>query len=142
MSSVCCEYLGERPLEGFVWTCMQGLGEDVLADVLRCSRPSYVVTLQTPNARRNLPGGHFWLAQGVDGGPLAMPIAAARAAIIQLPAVTIDVPAGSTKAGGPSFCRNEERASRVKLKSQLWGTWQGLCGHRPPGHVLVLLCCA
>ena len=84
-------------------TCMQGLGEDVLADVLRCSRPSHVVTLQTPNARRNLLGGQFWLAQGADSGPLAVPAAAAQAAVVQLPAVTSEGPIGSIKAGEGSL---------------------------------------
>ena len=62
-----------------------------------------MVSLQTPNARRNQPGGHFWLAQGTDSGPLAMPAATARAAIIQLPAVTSDVPASSAKSSGLSL---------------------------------------
>ena len=75
----------------------------MLADALRCSRPSHVVTLQTPNARRNLSGGQFWLAQGADSGPLAMLAAAAQAAVIQLPAVTSEGPIGSIKAGEGSL---------------------------------------
>lgn len=78
---------------------MQGLGEDVLADVLRMCRPSHVVTLQTPNLRRNLPAGQFWLLPDDDSGPLAAPVAAAQAAIVQLPAVASQSPAGSITTG-------------------------------------------
>ncbi|CAL5222401.1 g4760 [Coccomyxa viridis] len=101
---------GSVPL--IVNTCgwIKGLGEDVLADVLRCSRPSHVVTLRTPNVRRNLPGGQFWLAQGGDIGPLAVPAAAAQAAVIQLPAVTSDGPIGSIKAGPKKLTANQARS--------------------------------
>lgn len=79
---------------------MQGLGEDVLADVLRCTRPSHVVMLQTPTPRRNVPQGQFWLTEDSAAGPLAPPAAAQQeAAVIQLPAVQSQGPAGSTPAG-------------------------------------------
>lgn len=81
---------------------MQGLGEDVLADVLRCSRPSHVIMLQTPNACRNVPLGRFWLAGDDAIGPLAAPGAAQQAAIIQLPAVPHQGPLGSMPAGAYS----------------------------------------
>ena len=83
---------------------MQGLGEDVLADILRCSRPSHVVTMQTPNARRNVPDGCFWAAPGEGNGPLAAPAAAAQAAITQLPAVASEGPLGATRLGELSLC--------------------------------------
>ena len=83
---------------------MQGLGEDVLADVLRCTRPSHVVTLQTPAPRRNVPQGQFWLTDHSAAGPLAPPAVAQHAAVIQLPAVQSQGPAGSTPAGVRKQC--------------------------------------
>lgn len=80
---------------------MQGLGEDVLEDVLRCSRPGHLIMLQTPNARRNVPPGQFWLAGDDDGGgALALPAGAQLASIVQLPAVASQGSLGSATAGG------------------------------------------
>ena len=83
---------------------MQGLGEDVLADVLRCTRPSHVVTLQTPNPRRNVPQGQFWLTKDSAAGPLAASPVAQQATVIQLPAVQSQAPVGSTPAGVRKHC--------------------------------------
>ena len=101
---------------------MQGLGEDVLGGVLRCSRPSHVIMLQTPNARRNVPPGRFWLAGGDDGGgALALPAGAQLASIVQLPAVASQTPLGSATAGGihavpqSAFCVAKDVGSHVGL---------------------------
>ena len=83
---------------------MQGLGEDVLADVLRCTRPSHVVTLQTPTPRRNVPQGLFWLTEDSAAGPLAASPVAQQATVIGLPAVQSQAPVGSTPAGVRKQC--------------------------------------
>ena len=83
---------------------LQGLGEDVLADVLRCIRPSHVVTLQTPTPRRNVPEGHFWLKEDSTAGPMAAPSAVQQATVIQLPAVQSQAPVGSVPAGVSKQC--------------------------------------
>ena len=68
--------------------------------MLRCTRPSHVVMLQTPTPRRNVPQGQFWLTEDSAAGPLAPPAAAQQeATVIQLPAVQSQGPAGSTPAG-------------------------------------------
>ena len=97
---------------------MQGLGEDVLADVLRACRPSHVVTLQTPNLRRNLPAGHFWLLPDDDSGPLAAPVAAAQAAIVQLPAVAPQSPAGSIATGEQDCPLRQDLPQFSRLKTE------------------------
>ena len=109
---------------------MQGLGEDVLGDVLRCSRPGHVIMLQTPNARRNVPPGRFWLAGDGDvGGALALPAGAQLASIVQLPAVESQAPLGSATAGGihaapqPALCVAKDVGLHVCLSisaSNLW----------------------
>ena len=101
---------------------MQGLGEDVLGDVLRCSRPGHVIMLQTPNAGRNVPPGRFWLAGDDDGGgALALPAGAQLASIVQLPAVESQAPLGSATAGGihaapqPALCVAKDAGSHVSV---------------------------
>ena len=83
---------------------MQGLGEDVLAEVLCYTRPNHVVTLQTPTPRRNVPQGLFWLEEDGAAGPLAAPAVAQQATVIQLPAVQSQAPVGSTPAGVRQQC--------------------------------------
>ena len=73
--------------------------------MLRCTRPSHVVTLQTPTSRRNVPQGQFWLKEDDVAGPLAPPAAVQQAAaVIQLPAVQSQAPVGSTTAGVRKSC--------------------------------------
>lgn len=61
---------------------MQGLGFDLLADLLQNAGPSHVVLLQTANPRRNLPAEIFWAPVG---GPAQMP--APAYVLLQLQAV-------------------------------------------------------
>ncbi len=64
------------------WGYAQGLGLDLLADLLQTAQPSHVVLLQTANARRNLPAEPFWAA---GDGPGQVP--APASIILQLQAV-------------------------------------------------------
>ena len=98
---------------------MQGLGEDVLADVFRACRPSHVVTLQTPNLRRNLPAGHFWLLPDDDSGALAAPVAAAQAVIVQLPAVASQSPAGSITTGEQDCPLRQDLTHIFRLRDRM-----------------------
>lgn len=52
---------------------MQGLGFEVLAQVLESLSPSHVMQLTTPNPNNNLPPDRWWLPEGLppqQGDPL------------------------------------------------------------------------
>ena len=64
------------------WCRPQGLGFDVLAQVLRCVGPTHLVQLRAANQNRNLPTGAFWLPEESREGQQQAPV------IYQVPANT------------------------------------------------------
>lgn len=65
---------------------VQGLGLDILVELLQALQPSHVLQLQSPNAKRNLPGGAFWLRetrlpQQQQGAPVVYQLASLKGSI-------------------------------------------------------------
>ena len=71
------------PSHGRALLTLQGLGQDLLAEILQAASPQHVIMLQMPNARRNLPPEPFWV---LPGPPSALQ-QAQQPRIVQLPAL-------------------------------------------------------
>ena len=87
---------------------LQGLGFDVLAEVLRCVGLTHLVQLQAANQNRNLPTGAFWLPEEPREGQQQAPV------IYQMPAIT--TPDGV----GPLAPAAQATSSGEPASAKLW----------------------
>ncbi|KAF6256470.1 HAD-like domain-containing protein [Scenedesmus sp. NREL 46B-D3] len=74
-----------------------GLGLELLAEALRCAGPSHVIDVRSPNSKKNLPDGCWW----VDGAAASAAAAAAAVpAVLQVPSVAAAAAAAAAADGG------------------------------------------
>eukprot|EP00873_Tetraselmis_striata_P015387 jgi/Tetstr1/435651/TSEL_024551.t1 len=130
---------GPLPLVVNTHGWVKGLGLDLLATLLAEADPTHVVQLDSGNANRDLPAGHWWAlpesaAEWQGAASVAAAAAAGGAQLFAIPsasrAAQISGGAAGTDATGKSL---------VDGRNARWGVWAHLCATasqgapQPPG---------